>query len=157
MARWYRRPKSAISKKKSALPNTEQRLQISVMNGPWSIDEIHDQVKPAFPNRGVDYTVFGDTSNNMSRSVRRHKGEPRDIVLFGVEYGESHRTYDDIIVDGRDTPVTTHWFDEEANSKQTETLGLLEELLTTINISRLGRKTGTGRYLSPYQRDIYHR
>ena len=97
--------------------------------------------------------MFGDKVGTTQRSVRYHQGRPGDIVELGVSYNETHRTYDDIIVDGRETPVTTYWFDNGKQSRETEDLNALERLLSTIKISRLGEKSRTGRNLSPYQRD----
>ena len=153
MSRWYKPSESAIGKDKEALPNTQQRLQVSLISGDWSVDDVHERVKTAFPDQGVDYTVFGDILTDTSHSVRCHRGTPVDIVRFGVDYGAG-RTYDDIIIDARDTPTTTYWFDDEPKSRRTERLQSLERLLTTTNVSRLGRTNSLGRYLSPYQRDI---
>lgn len=153
MSRLYKPVESAIDEDKEALPNTKQRLQITILGSPWGIDEIDERVTAAFRSYNVDYTVFGDEQNTASYSVRSHNGRPADITRLGVEYDGGHRTYDDIVIDGRETPPLTYWFDESQQSEPTQSLDSLDHLLQNMTVSRLRRKTKTGRYMSPYQRD----
>lgn len=80
MSRWYRRPESAIRNgTRGTLRDTKQRLQVSILGSLSTHSNIDDAVRAAFPDRGVDYTVFCSDEYATETSTRFHNSQPKRI------------------------------------------------------------------------------
>ena len=156
MSRGRKRPKTSIDDANEALPNTRQRIQVSLLSSPWEQSSIDQAFNESFPAYDVDYTVFGVSNDNTAPHARLHRGTPSSITNFGVIYEQNkfHRTYDDVVIDAslRPTPHVL-WHDEGFHYQCIPEISDLERVLDAMSLSRLGKTDSTGRYLSTYQRD----